>query len=1114
MMYRNVLYVLALILVFFQPCFIFGQDQQLYPELGKQFTSYQIIQADAASISSQLRASQRGGRTTLKINEGTAWHMNLENSNLISEDYMVTVATENGLVRTIGCTALPMKGSVEGHPGSEVSLTFNNDFIYGYIRLGMQMYYIEPLYHFVKNADKGSFVVYSVRDIIPGTEKKCGYDNFSREMQRHRSLPVKDSGSRMPGACFVVDINIASDYSMVQNYGLTGTQNHNVGVLNNVQTNYDNEFPDALQFSLGEQWISNCSTCDPWTSSLDPGDLLNDFTSWALNGFSVAHDVASCWSRRDFLGGTIGLAWVGTVCTQYKYHVLQDFSSNAELKRVLVAHEMGHNFDASHNTGIMAPSVSTATNWSSTSVAEISAYYNSVNCLSNCTSGTAPSPDFTYVLIDPCTPATVEYTALAPNANTWEWTFNGGTPAFSTLQNPVVQYATGGVHNVTLEVSNGYGSNSSTIPVYVNSIPNAVANFQYTINNHVVSFTFTGTAANTYSWDFGDGTPLVTIANPVHTFPLNGTYDVTLEVGNACGTNSITKTITISVLPFVNFSAVPISGCQPLTVAFTNLSTNAVTYNWSFPGGTPSNSTAANPVVVYNTGGFHSVTLEATNSTGTNVLIKNDYITVDPLPSGGFTTSISGPVVTFTNQALAADSITWHFGDGQTSQLLNPVHTYTTNDTFIVIQVLKNGCGTVQYSQQVIIASPPQAAFLPANRDTLCVSQSVQFASISTNNPVTYSWTFEGGSPAFATDSMAEVTYNTPGVYDVTLVVTNSFGTSQTTQFDHVVVNSVPSVSYSFAQTGLQLDFASVITNGSNIQWQFGDGSTSGEPNPMHIFGGESTYSVTLTAGNTCGDSTYVQQVPVYLFPQAGMQLSEDSVCIAGNIQFTGTSSSSSNQWYWQFAGGQPATSSVQNPVVNYPASGQYVATLIVANAAGSDTIQQQVEVLPGSQANMDFTQAGFMIACQFTGALQDSLRWDFGDGNSSAQVNPTHTYSGPGTYTIVLITYNECGNDTVSRQVTILPSSNGELLIQETIRLVPNPTSGQFVVETSSPSDVVADIVVRDLMGREVVLLKSATLKAGSPVFLDISSVQDGMYLVTLRNGNDSRTWILLKTE
>ncbi|MFN8338027.1 MAG: hypothetical protein U0T36_03325 [Saprospiraceae bacterium] len=99
------------------------------------------------------------------------------------------------------------------------------------------------------------------------------------------------------------------------------------------------------------------------------------------------------------------MAWLGAGCTSNKYNVLEDFSSNAEMKRVLQACELGHNFDATHNTGIMAPSVSTSTVWSNTSISEINAYYQSLSCLDNCPSSNPPTPDFTYQLVEPCTPS-------------------------------------------------------------------------------------------------------------------------------------------------------------------------------------------------------------------------------------------------------------------------------------------------------------------------------------------------------------------------------------------------------------------------------------------------------------------------------------------------------------------------------------------------------------------------------------------------------------------------------------------------------------------------------------------------------------------------------------
>jgi PKD repeat protein len=100
--------------------------------------------------------------------------------------------------------------------------------------------------------------------------------------------------------------------------------------------------------------------------------------------------------------------------------------------------------------------------------------------------------------------------------------------------------------------------------------------------------------------------------------------------------------------PVANFYGTPTSGCSPLTVNFYDQSTNTPTsISWSFPGGTPSSSTATNPVIVYNTPGTYNVTLTATNAGGNNSYTRSSYITVNDCSAVDY--NISSKVSVFPN---------------------------------------------------------------------------------------------------------------------------------------------------------------------------------------------------------------------------------------------------------------------------------------------------------------------------------------------------------------------------------------------------------------------------------------------------------------------------------
>jgi len=208
----------------------------------------------------------------------------------------------------------------------------------------------------------------------------------------------------MVGLCFDIDYPVAADFSYVNKYlGAAGAENQIISVINDVNSDYDTDyFADQGTFILpGTFFVTTSSADDPWTSSTDPGVLLPDYRTWGNNYWSsqgINNDVSSLWTDRDFAGTTIGLAYVGVVCGNSRYNVLEDFSSNANSIRVLTSHELGHNFSSNHDASgsphIMAPAVQNTTSWSAQSITSIDAHIASRTCLTACAAAGTPTIEF------------------------------------------------------------------------------------------------------------------------------------------------------------------------------------------------------------------------------------------------------------------------------------------------------------------------------------------------------------------------------------------------------------------------------------------------------------------------------------------------------------------------------------------------------------------------------------------------------------------------------------------------------------------------------------------------------------------------------------------------
>ncbi|HWR84037.1 MAG TPA: PKD domain-containing protein [Candidatus Deferrimicrobium sp.] len=167
--------------------------------------------------------------------------------------------------------------------------------------------------------------------------------------------------------------------------------------------------------------------------------------------------------------------------------------------------------------------------------------------------------------------------------------------------------------------------------------------------------------------------------------------------------------------PVAQFVGSPTSGCAPLTVNFTDQSTGFPT-SWAWDFGDGGTSTAQNPSHTYTTAGSFTVTLTATNTAGSDSEIKTNYITVTSgAPTADFSgvpTSGTAPLaVNFTDLSTGGPSSwAWTFGDGGSSTLQNPSHTYTTAGTFDVTLTATNACGSNLNTKTgyITVAAPPQ----------------------------------------------------------------------------------------------------------------------------------------------------------------------------------------------------------------------------------------------------------------------------------------------------------------------------------------------------------------------------------------------------------------------
>jgi PKD repeat protein len=713
---------------------------------------------------------------------------------------------------------------------------------------------------------------------------------------------------------------------------------------------------------------------------------------------------------------------------------------------------------------------------------------------------TTPMANFLADIQVGCIPFTVQYTntSQASMAN-YEWSFPGGSPQTSSLKNPMITYQQPGIYSAILTVSNAAGSDFEKKDNYITVGFLPTAAFSKAINGQNVVFTNFCNNADTYFWNFGDG-QTSTLATPTHFYASDGVFNAVLTATNECGSVSFSENVVIITPPTAAFSANVQSGCAPLVVQFQNNSiATAATYNWSFPDGNPSFSTAQNPVVTYDHDGIFNVVLNVANAAGNDSEVKNNYINIGGQPFVGFYSIGTNLSVQFTNASDNSTSFLWNFGDGTNSTEANPVHIYPNYGTFDVTLTAQSPCGVTVFTQTIIVSNAPQASF-SVNNASGCAPFTVQFANESSANATSLFWSFPGGNPSVSTLQNPTVTYNVPGSYAVSLSVSNADGIDAELRSDYILVGQAPNAGFNQTVNAAQVLFQNTSLGATTFLWDFGDGQFSTSENPTHLYANDGIFQIKLTASNLCGSNSYTQSINIVTLPIANFSNSNSVGCLPLTVQFFNTSSSNANSLLWSFPGGIPNQSTDQNPLIFYTNAGTYPASLVVQNAAGQNTFSKQnlLEI-------KDFPTAEFSVQTNFGTAifsnqslLATSFIWDFGDGQSSTEQNPTHIYANSGDYVALLNASNECGNRITAHPVQITLVGIAETTHKKAdFRLFPNPTNGLFTIKIESHKSESAQIIVMDLLGR-ILANHSVDLQYGTAeIKLDATDWADGFYRV-----------------
>ena len=691
-----------------------------------------------------------------------------------------------------------------------------------------------------------------------------------------------------------------------------------------------------------------------------------------------------------------------------------------------------------------------------------------------------PNAAFSVSSTSGCGPFTTQFTNNSSGVASFAWDF--GDTTGSSLANPSHTYTNTTLFNTNYTanlVVVGTNGCTDTASQNIQVFPTPIFDFTTIPDSgcsplNVSFISSTATVAVVFDWDFGDGNSANGV-NPSNVFVNNTTnnqiFNVELVTTSSSGCTDTTYTdVKVFPNPDAVFTAVPDTACHPAVITFNNTSTGAISFDWDFDDGDTSDTGVSVFTHTYFNTGIVPVVRNAQLVVATADGCRdtaNQNVTVNPLIDAVFTSDTVGChpfTVAFTDNSVGVDNYFWDFGDGNTSTMAAPTHVFQNlgqADSIYTVKLVTTSIYGCADSQMVDIRVHPKpvASFTPS--DTVgCQPLSINFANSSIGGNF-FRWDFGDGDTSNLGGAVVPHVYNntssTPNSLIASLLVTNNDGCRDTADTNILVYPEIVAA-YSSDSVGCQpypLSFTNLSTGASVYAWDFGDGDTTSQVSPNHLYQNPGTINQTFTSQliatsiYNCSD-TATRPILVYPKPVADFSVPDTIGCQPLQLAFQNNSVIADTYiWAW----GDNDTSNAGTPIVSHTYTNLDTATrinpmnlIVLTNNGCSDTASQDIYVYPQIVAAYASDSVGcspytLPFTNQSIGA--SVYAWNFGDNNSSTQVSPTHTYQNSTTgnvvYSASMVATSQFGcADTTFKPILIYPKPVAAFVPSDTIGCQP----------------------------------------------------------------------------
>lgn len=631
------------------------------------------------------------------------------------------------------------------------------------------------------------------------------------------------------------------------------------------------------------------------------------------------------------------------------------------------------------------------------------------------------------------------FTNNSLNATAYTWDFGDGNT--DTTTNPSHTYSSDGTHIITLIAQNNYCSSNISMPALnIDEIPtiNASVSDYFSCDSSNL-FNFTATAnppvGITWDWDFGDGSSS-SIFNPNHQYNSSGNFS-SFVIGtnnNGCKDTIYLNNIQIFEVPFATINSALTSGCEPFNSNFNIHSTgdSIASISWDFGDGSIISSTTDTISHLYNSGGVFNVNAQITDINGCDFqLTQINPIVVNAAPTATYsatnTYGCSPLTVLFNSSTNINNSIEWNFGDDTAFvNQSSPSHTYVSNGLFFPQLTITDslGCSST-YSLDTINSGAFSSEFTSSTQNG-CAPLNVDF--FSTNSGAT-NWFWDFGDGNSSTLPNPTHTYNTADTFDVSLVIWNNLGCIDTTNYEAYIQTQAETINLPTADTISTCSpfvFNPDVQNLglTNYQWDFGDGTLGSGANPLHVYDNSGVFNAQLSATSPNGclveidDFAFLEidgldidiEITTSVCDSSSVSISNNSTGISTSQWILGSDTLSTNSIFYDFTSSDPtlieynAISSIGCQV------NQYIPIVFDCNNASNDTIMitPPLDTMPMDPNNpgsvityvsIDYSCGPEMVNLYSPFESSQNFYWDFGDGFTSNDMNPSHLYNSSGIF-------------------------------------------------------------------------------------------------------------------